>query len=72
MPNPKTEKLPAQPVEKRDSDLFGTAPDTGADGAAGMPEHRLHGEVLRVVYAADDGEYAVIRKALATLASGHY
>ena len=63
MPEPtKNDAKPAGAPPDAAADLFGNAVQPGAgDGSAGMPEHRLHGEVLRVVYAADDGEYAVIR-----------
>jgi exodeoxyribonuclease V alpha subunit len=62
VPETPAEKQPKNPDGSAAADLFSGAVQSGiGDGSAGMPEHRLHGEVLRVVYAADDGEYAVIR-----------
>ena len=45
-------------------DLFGRQAGPGADGADGQApglEHKLRGEVLRVVYTSDDGQYVVLR-----------
>ncbi len=34
---------------------------SGSDGAASPVQHTLRGEVLRVVFASDDGQYVVVR-----------
>ncbi len=61
MPETTADKPKKTPAGETAADLFGAAAAGVADSAEGLAEHRLHGEVLRVVYKADNGEYAVIR-----------